>query len=177
MGVEQVNKVIDEITDFLEGIKDGLNPRDEIINEVFDKAIKEIVNVLDKVFDQIDSVFMTVVEYADEEIGDMWGADYAKMAVNKVVLSLYDSYVEKTVTTLQAAIDKVEILKIIPHAPILSYWDDFTDKLMGAIGIRMNERREDFAQNLERRIRRSIPLKRSVSQLEDLVSSHPCCLY
>jgi len=175
--VEQVNKVIDEITDFLEGIKDGLNPPDEIINEVFDKAIKEIVNVLDKVFDQIDSVFMTVVEYADEEIGDMWGADYAKMAVNKVVLSLYDSYVEKTVTTLQAAIDKVEILKIIPHAPILSYWDDFTDKLMGAIGIRMNERREDFAQNLERRIRRSIPLKRSVSQLEDLVYSQNPAAY
>merc|ERR1712178_103492 len=130
-------------------IKDKL----EDLVEVFDKAITEIVKVLDKVFDQIDSVFMTVVKYADEEIGDMWGADYAKKALNKVVLNLYDTYVTKTIEALQAAIDEVD--SRIPQVegwPHMKYWGNFKDKLMGAIGMRMNERREDFAQNLEHRI-------------------------
>lgn len=177
--VEQVNQVIDEITDFFEGIKDGSNPPDDIINEVFEKAIKEVMKVLDKIFDQIDSVFMTVVGHADEEIGDMWGADYAKMALNKVVEKLYDTYIEKAVEALQTVIDKVDI----PHDILDKYWDDFMGRLMGAIDKRLKERRSDFVQKLNSRSRRSagtaaylpdkfkpqVPPKRSVSELDDLV--------
>merc|ERR1719328_1073116 len=105
--IEQVNKVIDEITDFF-----------------------EVIKVLDKIFDQIDEVFMTVIKYADEEIGDMWGADYAKKALNKVVLNLYDTYVTKTIEALQAAVDEVD--SRIPQVegwPHMKYWGNFKDKL------------------------------------------------
>lgn len=163
--VEQATGAIDEVTDFFDQIKNGDSPSDAIVNEVFDKAIKQIMKVLEKVFDQIDSVFLTVARYADEEIGDMWGADLAKMALNKVLEKFYNTYVEKAVEALEKVIEAVNI----PHEKIDKYWDDFMEKLTDAIEKRLQERHGDFMQKLKNRSRRSIEAKRSVSELEELV--------
>jgi len=154
--VSQVNQVIDEVQAFFDSIKDGDNPSDAIVNNLFNKAIKQIMKILEMAFDGIDSAFLAVARFADEEIDDMWGSSMITTVMEKTLKKFYGIYVEQTVAGLEKLMEKVTI-----DNPVLDkHWEDFMGRLIGEIERSLAKRRADFKIKLVNRskARRSIDL-------------------
>jgi len=162
---DKVEAIIDQITGFLDGLEDGTP--DGVINEVFNRAISQILRVLDVFFAQIDNVFMAVVKYADEEIGDMWGASLAKKALDKVVEKFYDVYIEKVIGAIEKLTDKVQF----SSAKLQSHWDNFMGKLVDALEEMLQANRDTFLQDLKQRSISLLKIKRDAKSLDELVDA------
>jgi len=177
--VKQTNDAIDEVKDFFDSVQDGNSPSAVLVNEVFDKAIKQIMKVLEMAFDGVDKAFLAIARYADEEIEDMWGSSMLKTVMEKTLKKFYGIYVEKTVEALRKVVEKVKI----DNEALAKHWDSFMGRLIDEIERSLAKRRADFKIKLVNRSRRSVeavpflpdwlkpqvPPKRSIQDLEDLL--------